>query len=136
MKPFKVEKQNNTLLMTTQGSNISESDYMKALESFQTLYAEQTTKFCVIVNILSIVNSTVSASMVQATIDMLENTWKTVCNNLVCFAFVTTSPMIQNAMAHPRGVVKLCVKPDPFCGVSDLQGRSGFLQDPLFVKGG
>lgn len=92
---YKLDKQNNTIVVTLSKPKITNETLSQIFKEFVTLYKEQTSRFCAIINFSIYTEDMLPAQVIMEIINHSKEVWPVTEQYLVCLA-VILSPTGQS----------------------------------------
>lgn len=88
---YKIEKQNNTIVVTLCKPNITSENLSKLFQEFVTLYKKQDCKFCTIINFSIYKEDMLPAQVIMNIVNYSKDVWPVTEKHLVCIAVILPS---------------------------------------------
>ena len=85
---YKLEKQNNTIVVTLSNPRITNEILTQMFNEFVTLYKEQTSRFCAIINFSIYKEDMLPAQVIMEIINHSKEVWPVTEQHLVCLAVI------------------------------------------------
>lgn len=97
---YKLEKQNNTIIVTLSKPKINNETLSQIFNEFVTLYKEQTSRFCAIINFSIYTEDVLPAQVIMEIINHSKDVWSVTEQYLVCLAVILppTGQSIVNSL--------------------------------------
>lgn len=97
---YKLEKQNNTIVVTLLKPKITNEILSQIFNEFVTLYKEQTSRFCAIINFSIYTEDMLPAKVMMEIINHSKEVWPVTEHYLVCIAIIlpSTGQSIMNSL--------------------------------------
>lgn len=97
---YKLEKQNNTIIVTLSKPKINNETLSQIFNEFVTLYKEQTSRFCAIINFSIYTEDVLPAQVIMEIVNHSKDVWSVTEQHLVCLAVILppTGQSIVNSL--------------------------------------